>query len=264
MINSLFEDYKNLKEVEAIALGGSRAGAEYDEKSDYDVYLYISESIDESERRGILKEYCDVIELGNHFWETEDNCVLKNGTDIDILYRNLDEFINDVADVAEKHNPRNAYTTCMWHNLKTCKIIFDRNGRLEKAKERFDIPYPPELKKNIIENNMRLLHNSLPAYDKQIIKAAQRGDLNSVNHRVTGFMEAYFDLIFALNEMTHPGEKRLVKICKAQCKILPKDFEENINAVFSHMFINPEKTERGLQRIISELNKVLKQKGYRT
>lgn len=257
MINNLFEDFKNIKAVEAIALGGSRAGSEYDEKSDYDVYLYITEPIDESVRRGILNKYCSVIELGNHFWETEDNCVLKNGTDIDILYRNLDEFINDVAQVAERHNSRNAYTTCMWHNLNTCKIIFDRNGRLKKAKERFDIPYPPELKKNILENNMRLLYNSLPAYDRQIIKAAQRGDLNSVNHRVTGFMETYFDLIFALNEMTHPGEKRLVKICKAQCIILPLDFEENINAVFSHMFSEPEKLESDLQRIIFELKKLI-------
>ncbi|MBR2109550.1 MAG: DUF4037 domain-containing protein [Ruminococcus sp.] len=257
MIDYLFEEFKSIKAVEAIALGGSRAGADYDEKSDYDVYLYITEPIDESKRRGILSKYCKIIELGNHFWETEDNCVLKNGTDIDILYRNLDDFVNDVAEVAEKHNPRNAYTTCMWHNLRTCKIIFDRNCRLQKAKERFDIPYPAELRKNIIENNMRLLHSSLPAYDRQIIKAAQRGDLNSVNHRVTGFMETYFDLIFAINEMTHPGEKRLVKICKAQCEILPEDFEENINAVFSHMFTDSEILERDLQKIIFELNKIL-------
>ena len=257
MINSLFEDFKKLKEVEAIALGGSRAGTDFDEKSDYDVYLYISEPIDESERRGILSKYCDAIELGNHFWETEDNCVLKNGIEIDILYRNLDEFVNDVSQVAEKHTPRNAYTTCMWHNLKTCRIIFDRNGRLEKAQKRFDIPYPDELRKNITENNLRLLHNSLPAYNRQVIKAVNRNDLNSINHRVTGFMETYFDLIFAINNMTHPGEKRLIKICKTQCEILPSHFEENINAVFSHMFTEPSLLEQDLRNIILELNKIV-------
>lgn len=53
-------------------------------------------------------------------------------------------------------------------------------------------------------------------------------------------MESYFDVIFALNEMTHPGEKRLVSICKEQCKLLPKDFEENINSLYKSMYNNYE------------------------
>ena len=36
-IEALFERLASLPEVEAIALGGSRAGADYDEASDYDV-----------------------------------------------------------------------------------------------------------------------------------------------------------------------------------------------------------------------------------
>ena len=38
-------------QVEAIALGGSRAGECYDEKSDYDVYVYITSPIREETRR---------------------------------------------------------------------------------------------------------------------------------------------------------------------------------------------------------------------
>lgn len=40
IVNSLFEELSKIPEVEAIALGGSRAGTVYDENSDYDVYLY--------------------------------------------------------------------------------------------------------------------------------------------------------------------------------------------------------------------------------
>lgn len=40
MVEQLFKELSTLPEVEAIALGGSRAGEVYDEKSDYDVYLY--------------------------------------------------------------------------------------------------------------------------------------------------------------------------------------------------------------------------------
>ena len=38
----LWKEFAELPEVEAIALGGSRAGENYDEKSDYDLYLYCS------------------------------------------------------------------------------------------------------------------------------------------------------------------------------------------------------------------------------
>ena len=56
----------------------------------------------------------------------------------------------------------------------------------------------------------------------------KRGDLVSVNHRVTEFLASYFDILFALNEMTHPGEKRMQRICAAECQILPAYFEENL------------------------------------
>lgn len=225
IVNSLFEELSKIPGVEAIALGGSRAGTVYDEKSDYDVYLYCTESINEDIRRNILSKYCSTIEIGNHFWEYEDNCTLKNGIDIDILYRDLDGFCSDVATVVERYQARNGYTTCMWHNLITCRIVFDCNGRLAMAKERFTVPYPQELKRNIIERNFKLLSDSIPAYKGQITKAVKRNDYVSICHRTSAFMESYFDIIFAVNEQTHPGEKRLVQLCNDRCSILPNNFE---------------------------------------
>ena len=61
-VNKLFEEFGNLPEVEAIALGGSRATGRNDEKSDYDVYIYISKLIDENVRKGILEKYCKYME----------------------------------------------------------------------------------------------------------------------------------------------------------------------------------------------------------
>ena len=85
MVNRLFDELKKIPEVSAIALGGSRAGSNYDEKSDYDVYLYIDSPIDIKVRKEILSKYCKVLELGNSFWEYEDNCILNNDIDIDTL-----------------------------------------------------------------------------------------------------------------------------------------------------------------------------------
>lgn len=257
MVDRLFTALSALPQVEAIALGGSRAGNHYDEKSDYDIYLYCTEPVPEAVRRGILKNFCAHMEIGNHFWELEDNCRLNNGVDIDILYRNLDDFTADVADVVEQCHGRNGYTTCMWHNLRTCKVIYDKNGRLTAAKHRFDVPYPAALREDIISRNWKLLRSAMPAYEQQIRKAVDRSDLVSINHRVSAFLESYFDLLLALNEQTHPGEKRLTQLCRESCKLLPDQFEETLNSLFQHMFTQPEKVAGDLDRILSELAKLL-------
>lgn len=257
MIEGLFRDFSDLAQVEAIALGGSRAGEVFDEKSDYDIYLYCTGEVTEEEKRPILEKYCSYLELSNHFWELEDNCRLKNGMDMDILYRNLDDFVLDVASVVEQKNARNGYTTCMWHNLRTCKIVYDANGRLTEAKRRFSVPYPQELKRNIIDRNCKLLYAYMPAYSDQIRKAVKRNDLVSINHRTAAFMESYFDVIFALNEQTHPGEKRLIRLAKERCAILPNHFEENIQKLYSNLFINPEEAVAVLEEMIVELKQIL-------
>lgn len=68
----------------------------------------------------------------------------------------------------------NGYTTCMWHNLLTCDIVFDKKGRLSALKERYTVPYPERLKRNIITKNLNLLSGVLPSYDLQIKKARAR------------------------------------------------------------------------------------------
>ena len=257
MINALFKDLSALPQVEAIALGGSRAGTCYDETSDYDIYLYCTSPIPEETRREILGKYASYVEYGNHFWELEDNGTFNNGVDFDLLFRNLDDFTAGVAHVVEDFQACNGYTTCMWHNLLTCKIIYDRDGRLAEAKKRFDVPYPPQLKANIIHQNLRLLHGNLPSYDGQILKAVKRQDEVSICHRTAAFMESYFDILWALNEKTHPGEKRLVSLCTENCQILPANFQENIRILYRDLFTSPENTQANLAKIVDELTNIL-------
>lgn len=254
-IDRLFEELAGIDSVQAIALGGSRATGKNDETSDYDVYVYVTKPISEDLRRELLGRYCSVLEIGNKFWEYEDNCVLNNGVDIDIIYRDLQEFEKTVENVVEKHIPCNGYTTCMWHNLVTCKIIYDREEGLARVQKRFDVPYPQKLRENIIARNMKLLSTALPSYDKQIHKANSRFDLVSINHRVTEFLASYFDVIFALNNMTHPGEKRMVSICKEKCSLLPKDFEKNISELFCNMYNGS--VDEYISKIVHELSKII-------
>ena len=104
---------------------------------------------------------------------------------------------------------------------------------------------------------MRLLRGSMPAYEGQILKAGKRGDVVSLNHRTAAFLESYFDILFALNEQTHPGEKRLLQLCRRNCSVLPEHFEENVEGLLSDLFHAPRNVADDLDRIIRELEKIL-------
>ena len=255
-VNQLFEELGAFSQVEAIALGGSRATGRNDEKSDYDVYVYVTGSIEEKERREVLSKYCDYMEIGNSFWELEDDVTLKDGIDMDIIYRDMKEFENMISSVVTDCVAWNGYTTCMWHNLITSKIVLDKKGSLALLQEKYKIPYPQKLKENIISNNMKLLNGMLPSFDMQIKKAEMRKDFVSVNHRVTEFLASYFDILFALNEMTHPGEKRMQSICEKECKILPNNFEENFDRLFKGMF--REDIAPVISDMVEEMKKICK------
>ena len=110
-VSELFIELATIPEIEAIALGGSRATGKYDEKSDYDVYIYTTGNIDEEVRRNILSKYCKYMEISNTFWELEDDVTLSDGIDMDIIYRNLNDFDNMLNSIVLECNAWNCYTT---------------------------------------------------------------------------------------------------------------------------------------------------------
>ena len=226
---------KSLDTVEAVALGGSRSTGASDKNSDYDIYVYCAEIPTAETRENLLGKYCSIAEFGNHYWESEDNTVMNNGIPVDIIYREVDRFGRYIDTVIKGGKAFNGYTTAFWHNIKNSKVLFDKTGTFTKFRNMAQIDFPENLRSAIIKNNRNLLNGKLPSYDRQIKKAQERGDIVSVNHRITAFLESYFDVIFALNRQTHPGEKRQVQLCKKYCTLLPKDFEENINALIERL-----------------------------
>lgn len=218
MVNEIFEKLSALPQVEAIALGGSRANGVFDEKSDYDVYVYVTDNIDNGVRKNILAPYCLQMEIGNHYWEFEDNIILKDGVPMDIIYRPMDKFDKFISYIVFEHHANHGYTTCFWHNIITSQIVYDPSGKYAEIKKKFTVPYPEELRQNIIDLNMKMLSGILPSFDKQIKKAIDRNDFVSVNHRTAAFVASYFDVIFAVNRLTHPGEKDLFKFARSAVK----------------------------------------------
>ena len=67
MPEKLFEELAQLDQVEAVVLGGSRAGEYYDQDSDYDVYVYLKAQIAPKIRKTLLSKYCSYMEIQIQF-----------------------------------------------------------------------------------------------------------------------------------------------------------------------------------------------------
>lgn len=251
-IKKLISEFSSIKQIKAIALGGSRASGLNDKDSDYDIYVYYNGEISSDIRKGILEKYCSYMEIGNEYWELEDDCVLNNGVVIEFIYRKMDEFEKNIQSVVINNNAYNGYTTCMWDNLMRCKVLYDSNGDLQKLKKKYDVPYPEALSEKIVKKNLELLHGYIPSFSEQLTKASKRGDIVSVNHRTTEFLASYFDLIFAFNKVMHPGEKRMIENCLKYCDTLPKNFEKNIKTLLYNLYDNQILTDT-INKIVEEI-----------
>ena len=73
----------------------------------------------------------------------------------------------------------------------------------------------------------------------------------------SAFMESYFDVLFALNRRTHPGEKRLDKLAERDCAILPKDFRKNIDTLFDSMYADQAVFSETLGEIVDDLRQTV-------
>lgn len=231
IFDSIIDEFKKFEQVQSIAIGGSQKANTADFESDIDIEIFIDKEIPLNERLNIVKKYSSNYEVGGEYFGPGDEFFVdKMNKQLDVMYFDKNWIENIVNNVWKKHYPCNGYTTCFLFTVKNCELLYDKEGWLADLKKQLNVPYPKELKDNIIKRNMLLLKDKpFASYFAQIKKALIRKDLNSVNHRITAFMASYFDIIFANNELLHPGEKKLISYAKKHCKILPPNFEKNIN-----------------------------------
>lgn len=234
IIQQIINKFKNFEQVEGITLAGSIAFETEDENSDIDIDIYINNEIPPNEREKIAKEFADYMEIDNQFWGPSDEWKLRNSEKkIDIIYLDI-QWIKDYLErVIDRCEASVGYSTCFWHNVINSRIIYDKNGELSKLQEKYKVAYPSKLKENIVDKNYPILRNNLSAYYYQIEKAIKRKDLISINHRIAALLASYFDIIFSVNEMPHPGEKKLLKILNGSCKKVPFNIEKNISTILT-------------------------------
>lgn len=260
-IVNLIREFEKIDDVEGILLAGSQASGTNDINSDYDIYVYTSKAIEVCRRKEICDKYFKYIELDNKFWETEDDGILKNDIPVEIIYRDISWIKGCMDKLLVRFEADTGYTTCFWSNLVNSIILYDKNGRLKDLQDKCKVSYPEELKENIIQKNYPLLKKQMPAYYHQIEKALKRSDLISVNHRVAAFFASYFDIIFAMNEFLHPGEKKILKIIKENNLKVPNDMESNVLNILKYTSNNTESVLKEIDLLISNLDELLDQEG---
>lgn len=221
----LAASYAGLPEVEAVALAGSQASGLAGPGSDVDLYVYaVSEP--PLAARAAVAAGGRALELGNAAFEPGDEWIDgPSGVHVDVMFRTPVWIEGELDRVLVRHEARPGYSTALWHSVREAVSLFDRRGWWAALQARAAAPYPEPLRRAVVARNHPLLRGGLSSFRQQLARAAERGDLVAVNHRAAALLASAFDLLFAVNRATHPGEKRLLEHARRSCPRRPPGFE---------------------------------------
>jgi hypothetical protein len=229
---SVAATFANLPAVVAVALAGSEGAGAADERSDLDLYVYAGGPVAMTDRVAIATRFATRHEVGNDFWEPGDEWIdRQTGRHVDVMYRTPVWIEEQLERVLVRHEASVGYSTCFWHNVLHSTPLFDRSGWYRDLQASAARPYPQPLQRAIIAKNHPILRQTLSSYPAQIERAVRRGDSVSIQHRITALLASYFDVLFAINELPHPGEKRLLQIALTRCARTPPDMATQVNAL---------------------------------
>ena len=266
LVQQLADLFSALPQVEAVGMGGSQANeqTQIDSTSDIDLYVFTHSEIPMQVRWEIVEKTggSSRAEMGLNYWGPNDTWHhLPSGVEIDNNFFDTGWMEEQIDRVLLHHEPSLGYTTCFWHTIRKMKILTDPRGWLSRLQTRCTVDYPEPLRRNIINFNHKVLRSVIPAYAYQLEKAIKRGDIISTNHRLAGLLASYFDIIFALNRQTHPGEKRLLELVPDTCPLLPVDMDTDIRAVLRCAAENLKELDDQVNLLLDHLDELLRREG---
>lgn len=254
-------------EVEAVALGGSRAASTADPGSDIDLYAYTRGDVPLTERRAVVAGAggSTRANIGLSFFGASDEWLdAATGIEVDVMYFDAAWMEAQLRRVVHEHQASLGYTTCFWRTVRRSRPLFDRNGWFGALQVQARAEYPEALRQNVVALNHPVLRNTMFSYLRQVEKAVRRGDRVSVNHRVTALLASYFDVLFAVNRVLHPGEKRLVASALAECPVLPAEMPADVNAVLRWAASDHDNLAATMVMLLDRLDTLLEREGLDT
>ena len=257
LIRRIVDSYSTLSSVESVALAGSETTTTSDSDSDLDLYVYLSEDLVHAERQNVAQRFSPTPEVGNTFFEPGDEWIdAQTGIPVDVMFRRTEWMEHQLRRILEDHQASVGYSTCLWHNVHTSRMLFDRKGWFAQLKRKADTPFPEPLRQAIIAKNFPLLRNMQSSYLQQLKRAMGRNDFVSVQHRVAALLASYFDVLFAINRLPHPGEKRLIDFAEAHCRRIPPGMRGQIRSLievpFENKIASADSLMDGLESLLKE------------
>ena len=260
-ITDLFSAFPN---VEAIALAGSHAASAVDPDSDIDLYVYITSVIPLSARVAVVENLgATRSDLNLQFWDLGDEWYdEETGIEVDVIYWATSWIEGQLDRVLVEHQASTGYSTCFWHTVRNSLILYDKSGWLHRLQEKSLVPFPEALRRAIIAKNHPVLRRVIPSYLHQIEKAIRRNDSVSLNHRVAAFLASYFDVLFALNRLPNPGEKRLLKTASESCAKVPREMVNQVEGVLRAVSLADRSLVARIEELVDGLDQLMLEEGF--
>jgi predicted nucleotidyltransferase len=253
--------FSQLPEVEAIAVAGSVATGRANAASDVDIYVYPSVDISAKTRLTIGQEFSLTVEVSDYWGPAITWVDAQTGIEIEVMFFNTPWMEGLVLDPLEKHQAKMGFTTSFWHTIKVSKPLFDRNGWLARLQEKANQPYPQELVQTIVNLNFPLLREIAFSYRQQTAQAIQRGDVIKASLTVSDFLVSYFDIVFAVNQMPHPGVKRMLEIVEHECEKQPTQLREIVTRLLRAVGSGSENAISAVDSLVDNLTILLRSEG---
>jgi hypothetical protein len=249
--------------VKAVALGGSQASGLVDGDSDIDLYVYTTSPIPLADREAIVMPLGAANpELNQSFWDVADAWHdSESGVEVEAVYWGTSWIERMLDRVLVQHRPSNGYSTSHWYTIRNSMCLHDRDGWFAALQERSAQPYPEKLRRAIVGWNHPVLRKISASYRNQIAKAIRRNDLVSVNHRLTELLASYFDVLFALNRVLHPGEKRLLELATERCEKAPASMRAQLEKVLHAASSADQVLLAAIDELIDGIDRLLQEEG---
>ena len=264
LARALTASFSAFSQVEAIAVAGSLTAEATDADSDIDLYVYTTATIPLADREALVEERgASRADLDLRFWDLGDEWYDRpTGIEVDVIYWDTDWIESTIDRVLVEHQASVGYSTSHWYTIRHSLALYDPHGWFQALQDKAAVPYPEPLRQAVLAKNHPLLRNVIPSYLHQIEKATRRDDWVSVNHRVAALLASYFDVLFALNRLPNPGEKRLVEQAEKQCTSVPVEMASQIERVL-HAATGADADLVGqIVVLIDDLDELMVQEGF--
>lgn len=244
--------------VQAITVVGSRTTGFSTPDSDVDLFVYVDGP---SEDDGLLGERAVVADelgaperfrrVGQPAHPNTDVWTLRDGgllLDVTFWSRAWAEAELDWRLVAR--SPQVGGSTAFWRSIRDGVPLFERDDWHPRLQARSRTAYPAVLRERIIALNRDLLGPENPfSYLHQVASALTESDPVSAQRATSRWSASYFDVLFAINRVLHPGEKRLVAFAERECVALPDDLAADVDLIAHPHDGLPAHLERMLERL---------------